>query len=187
MQQRLQRAVQDVGTCALFRQAAILVQPDARTGQGPMEFIGVSHQIGDRHPAPDQQPRVETAVGHGLRRNELPAGQVRLHDLEPGSHPVQGVEQVVQAGTSARCGPEAEDRLGRRATRPRTVRLARGRGRTGNARALSRRSLEARTARAHGPIQQRQAFDAGLAVHALQPPTPVAAEVADERRLRDQF
>jgi hypothetical protein len=55
---------------------------------------------------------VETTVGHGLRRNELPAGKVRLHDLEPGGHPVQYAEQIVQAGPGARCGPEAEDRLG---------------------------------------------------------------------------
>ena len=78
----------------------------------------------------DQQRAVERPIGDGIRSLELPAGEVRLHDLEAVCHPVDCVQNLGESRARPRGRAKPEDdlgfdlRLGESAEPARRVRVA---------------------------------------------------------------
>jgi hypothetical protein len=59
-----------------------------------------------------QQRAVQRLVGDGVRRFELPARKMGLHDLEAVRDPVDGVQQTLRACAGRGCATEVQDDLG---------------------------------------------------------------------------
>ena len=110
--QGIQRAVEHVGAGALLHRLAVFEERDLGLRQQGVQGLRVGGQLLDGKALAHQQAGVQAAVGHGVGSGEFPVLAVRLHDFKTRRDPVDGFEQLLQAGVGWGRGLHAEDDFG---------------------------------------------------------------------------